>query len=131
MKIVINKKYGGFGLSHKAVMRYAELCEFKLYPWLDDITKKVYGEDIKIDDPRLPLVHYSKHPTNHSNKYYFSSRDIERTDPNLIKVIKELGKEANSQFSNLQIIDIPDDVEWEIKEYDGMEWIAEKHRTWS
>lgn len=26
--------------------------------------------------------------------------------------------------------DIPDDVEWEIEEYDGLEWVSEKHRTW-
>jgi len=31
----------------------------------------------------------------------------------------------------LKIVDIPDGVEWEIEEYDGMEWVAEKHRTWS
>ena len=33
MKVVINACYGGFGLSHKAIMRYAELKGFKLYPW--------------------------------------------------------------------------------------------------
>ena len=30
-EIVINKCYGGFGLSHKAIMRYAELKGFELY----------------------------------------------------------------------------------------------------
>jgi len=30
----------------------------------------------------------------------------------------------------LRIIEIPDGVEWQIEEYDGDEWIAEKHRTW-
>jgi hypothetical protein len=29
------------------------------------------------------------------------------------------------------VIEIPDDVEWEVEEYDGLEWVAEKHRTWS
>jgi hypothetical protein len=28
------------------------------------------------------------------------------------------------------VIEIPDDVEWIIVDYDGMEHIAEKHRTW-
>ena len=27
-------------------------------------------------------------------------------------------------------VSIPDDVEWQIEEYDGMEWVAEAHRTW-
>ena len=25
---------------------------------------------------------------------------------------------------------IPDDVEWYVEEYDGIEWVAEVHRTW-
>ena len=56
---------------------------------------------------------------------------INRNDPILIEVVEELKEEANNKFSNLKIIFIPDDVEWEIEEYDGMEWIAEKHRKWS
>jgi hypothetical protein len=27
-------------------------------------------------------------------------------------------------------VEIPDNVEWEIMEYDGTEYIAEKHRKW-
>jgi hypothetical protein len=30
----------------------------------------------------------------------------------------------------IKVITIPDGIEWEIKEYDGLEHIAEKHRTW-
>lgn len=57
-------------------------------------------------------------------------RDADRDDPYLIKVINELGEEANSRFCTLKIVEIPADVEWEIGEYDGLEWVAEKHRTW-
>lgn len=60
----------------------------------------------------------------------FYDRDIPRDDPYLIKVIKELGMTANGEFANLKIIEIPADVEWLVQEYDGAEWIAEKHRTW-
>jgi hypothetical protein len=49
----------------------------------------------------------------------------------LVQVVEELGKEANGNYAKLEIIEIPDDVDWEIDEYDGMEHIAEKHRTWS
>ena len=58
--------------------------------------------------------------------------DLNRADPALIQVIKEMGTEsAGGTYSELKIVDIPDGVEWEIEEYDGMEWVAEKHRTWS
>lgn len=58
-------------------------------------------------------------------------RDIPRDDPYLIKVIKELGMAANGPHANLKIVEIPGDVEWLIQEYDGAEWVAEAHRTWS
>ena len=47
-----------------------------------------------------------------------------------IQVVEELGEEANTPASKLKIVEIPDDVEWEIEEYDGIEWVAEKHRVW-
>ena len=33
--------------------------------------------------------------------------------------------------SDLKVVEIPDDVEWEIEEYDGNEWVSEVHRCWS
>lgn len=59
------------------------------------------------------------------------ANDIKRDDPILIEVIEELDHEADTCFSNLKIVEIPDGVEWEVQEYDGYEHIAEKHRTWS
>ena len=60
-------------------------------------------------------------------KYVF---DIERTDPHLVAVVEELGPIANGSFSSLKVVEIPDDVKWHISEYDGLEHIAEEHRTW-
>ena len=57
-------------------------------------------------------------------------RMIARDDLYLVKVVEELGPRANGDFAKLKIVDIPADVEWQIAEYDGHEWIAEKHRTW-
>ena len=61
----------------------------------------------------------------------FYDRDIPRDDAVLIRVVEELGDAANGFAADLKIVDIPDDVDWEIEEYDGNEWVAEKHRTWS
>jgi len=60
----------------------------------------------------------------------FYDRDIPRDDPYLIKVVKELGMSANGAHANLKVVEIPGDVDWQIDEYDGNEWVAEKHRTW-
>jgi hypothetical protein len=61
-------------------------------------------------------------------KWY--DRDIPRDDPYLIKIIRDLGMSANGAHANLKIVEVPPDVEWQIEEYDGNEWVAEKHRTW-
>ena len=59
-----------------------------------------------------------------------NDRDIERDDPHLVKVVETLGKKANGRFARLKVVDIPEDVDWQIEEYDGLEWVAEMHRTW-
>jgi len=132
MKVVINKCYGGFSLSYKGVMKYAELKGIELYPYIDEIHKEVYKEKATLDNPSV-LVHYSTVPVKNKdelNKNYFSDRDIARTDGFLIKTIELLGDRVNNRCSKLEIVEIPDGVEWQIEEYDGIEWIAEKHRTW-
>jgi hypothetical protein len=61
----------------------------------------------------------------------WSYYDIERNDQYLVRVIEELGDDANGRFSELKVVNIPDEVEWQIEEYDGLEWVAEKHRIWN
>lgn len=61
---------------------------------------------------------------------YAYERDIQRDDPELVRVVEALGEEASGMFAQLKVIQIPEDVAWEIKEYDGSEHVAEKHRTW-
>jgi hypothetical protein len=58
------------------------------------------------------------------------SRDIARDDDLLVELVETMGEECNSRFSKLKVVEIPDYVEWQIDEYDGNEWVAEKHRTW-
>lgn len=54
----------------------------------------------------------------------------DRTDPILIEAVETLGKKADGSFARLSIIEIPDDVDYYIDDYDGMESIHEQHRTW-
>lgn len=64
----------------------------------------------------------------------FSEWDGRRDDPILLQVVETLGpKAASGNLSSLGFTEIPDDVPedgWTIQEYDGAEWVAEKHRTW-
>jgi hypothetical protein len=61
---------------------------------------------------------------------FMDVRGIERNDLDLVKVVEDLGEEANGQFADLDIIEIPDNVNWEIDNYDGMEHVDEVHRSW-
>ena len=101
MKVVINKCFGGFGLSKLAQEKYALMKNINPGKW---------------------------------NNNFFENVDvfkIYRADSDLIKIIEELGNDANDAYSELKIVEIPDNVVWDIQEYDGREWVAEKHRTWS
>lgn len=57
-------------------------------------------------------------------------RGIARDDPYLVKIVEELGEKADGDFARLKIVEIPADVDWQICEYDGREWVAEQHRIW-
>ncbi len=58
-------------------------------------------------------------------------KEVERTDPRLIAAIEKLGEEASSGcLAKLEIVEIPDDVEWEMDDYDGIETVHELHDSW-
>lgn len=60
-----------------------------------------------------------------------SEYEIQRDDKRLVAFIENNSTEvASSEYSELKIVEIPDGVDWVICDYDGVEWVAEKHRTW-
>jgi hypothetical protein len=65
---------------------------------------------------------------------WYINEDIARDDPILLQVIDILGiKACSGTHSSLGFTKIPDDVPSNgciIQDYDGNEWVAEKHRTW-
>jgi hypothetical protein len=64
--------------------------------------------------------------TDENWSYYEISRD----DPILVHLVEELMEDANGPYSELKVVEIPDGVDWYVEEYDGIEWVAEVHRTW-
>lgn len=57
--------------------------------------------------------------------------EVARDDPFLVQVVEQIGNKAHGDYAELRIVEIPEDVDFIIQEYDGMEWVAERHRTWS
>src|SRR5690606_27159918 len=141
MKVVINKCYGGFGLSPKAVLKYAEYSGFKVYAYTEDYETDFENRQCdRIDSPTDsgPFIFYfSKQDLGKrvsvkilNDVKWFHDYDVDRNDPILVRVVEELGEEADGEHASLKVVEIPDDVEYEIPEYDGIEHIAEVHRTW-
>ena len=112
MKIVINQCFGGFGLSDQAIQRYGELAGLNLVSKEGGLFGLTWYLDSVQDD------------------HYFDQYSIPRNDPNLIQVVEELDELSWGPYSELAIVEIPDDVKWTIEEYDGNEHVAECHRTW-
>ena len=53
-----------------------------------------------------------------------------RDNKHLVRVVEELGAAAAGKYSELKVVEIPDDVKWTLQEDKGDEWVAEVHRTW-
>lgn len=113
MKIVINKQFGGFRLSDKAIERLKEL---KYDP--------PEGYDT-IEEDLIPVDDIFR-----QTRKYWGLMDIPRDHPLLIQVVEELGNDASGPHATLKIVEIPDGVTWGVEEYDGTEWIRETSRTW-
>lgn len=120
-KVVINSCYGGFGLSTEAFEMLLDRkgIEFEKVPAKYALKSK--------DCDYYRKGHVGEN--DHYLWYYEFAKD--RSDADLIAVVEHFGDKANSWASKLKIVEIPDDVDWQIEEYDGNEWVAEKHRTWS
>lgn len=61
--------------------------------------------------------------------YKYADKEM-RDNPKLVECVEKLGEKANGLCAKLKVVEIPDDVEWELYEYDGFESIHEKHRVW-
>ena len=145
-KVILNKDYGGFGVSALAHQMYA---------------KKKFGRELFIYSggdfsEGLRAVHYTKVSVDDFNKrhslmYFYSFTDLGqeinlnlslddnietlnitsdyREDPLLIEIVEELGEKANDSFSTLKVVEIPDELangNYMIDNYDGIEILHAK-----
>ena len=112
-KIVINKSYEQFCVSHKAFLRLREL-----------------GQREALQEPDLgaywPVASLPQEP-----RFNQCGKLIPRDDQKLAQVVEELGANANGHCAELKVVAIPDDVRWEICSVDGVEQVSEVHRTWA
>ena len=113
MKVAINSCYGGFNLSPAAFITLAA------------------HKGITVVQTNRSTRHFPSYATLLGEPIYESHLYSSRTDPDLIAVIEQLGTKASGSCANLRVIDIPDDVKWELEDYDGYESIHEVHRSWS
>jgi hypothetical protein len=111
-KIVINKSFDQFSLSHKAFLRLRELGQQEA---LQEADPGVYWPlAASLREPRL----------NQCGKL------IPRDDQKLAQVVEELGAEANGHGAELRVVGVPDDVKWRINANGGVEHVSEVHRVW-
>lgn len=137
MKLAINKCYGGFGISAIAIKEYLKLKGKECFFYKKDYNKKVYNRVSVEDADNYDLSLTKDYGEQISDdwkafeEHYFYYNDIERNDPDLIRVIETLGEDkASGNLSRVKVVEIPDDVAYEINDYDGIESVHEVHRSW-
>ena len=135
MKILINTCFGGYNLSYEAMLRYAELKGIAVYP--ESTLSGLYTYWLVPESERVNQDNWasmSMKQRKASDKLYKEQTLCNsgfRTDPTMIQVVEELGAKANGRFAELKLVEIPDGMNYTIEDYDGMEHIAEVHRTWA
>jgi hypothetical protein len=111
-KIVINRSFGEFCLSHRAFLRLRELGQREALQEPDRGTWPSGATPQEASLNRCGVL-------------------IPRDDRSLVQVVEELGAEANGHCAELKIVAIPTEIQWEIKHAGGVEHVSEVHRTWS
>lgn len=92
MKFVVNKCYGGFGLSETALRELG-------IPYTRD------GRFVYVTDPDIDV-----------NSLRF------RSSPELVRLVELDSKEMSGDLADLKVIEIPDNAtDYDLDEYDGVE----------
>jgi hypothetical protein len=104
VKVVVNRCYGGFTLSDRA---QALLLERGVVPEVE----RLKGED-------------------DANHLYRRLEKLPRHDPELVKVVEELGEAASGECSELAVVEVQ--LGYDIRNFDGAEKVRahQWHEDW-
>lgn len=135
MKIILNKCYGGFNVSDEAYELYGKKKGISLYRYYD-IYEKYILTKTKTKDSGIGTYYFTKDfgdivrmvKVDWETRLYLNSEH--RDDPTLIEVVEELGEKASGRYSKLVVVEIPDDMDYVIDDYDGIETLHERVREW-
>lgn len=136
-KVILNKCYGGFDVSKEAYMLYAKKKGLTLYLYESNFVDRKFIYKKVNNDDSIFRHYFTKDMGDNVeinnedyDKYCLYLRDEHREDPVLIEVVEELGEKASGRFGNLQVVEIPDDLDYVIDEYDGIETLHQKVQEW-
>lgn len=127
-KIVYNDCLGGFSLSYRGVMRYAQIKGMTLFAFTDKRDEngiiQLRDAKIRIASPEeaadaFSVYYYTSEDESDDN--YFDVNGIDRTDPALVQAVEELGSVANGMCAKLHIAELPSRALYRIDEYEGRE----------
>lgn len=93
------------------------------------INTKQFGS-FSISEKAVDLIRKKVKGKENKNSIFTYSFNDDRSNYLLIEAVSKLKDKANGLYSELKIVEIPDDIEWQVFAINGQEWIAEKHRTW-
>jgi hypothetical protein len=155
-KIVVATGGIGFQISVKAKVRMAEIEGVEIFCYKEDeglsregeVESEMYYNKIdfsEVDDAEGMYHMIDNHIVTTEDlgvrviqgmcesKVYKDSYWIERDDELLVLMVEELGSAAGHVGVAPKIVEVPDDVKWEVKQIGSdsdVEYVCEAHREW-
>lgn len=146
-KVILNKCFGGFDVSPQGYQLYAikkgysHLYKYKINFDFNRLPYKLsdkYYQRIDLFDDSVLANYFTKDfgevviniSKSDWDNYHLYLSEEHREDPILIEVVEELGEEASGKFGELVVVEIPDDLEYTIDNYDGIETLHEDVPVW-
>jgi hypothetical protein len=137
MKVVINRRFGGFDLSNTAIQLYIRKKNLGLYSNddvnyyyvpVEEYNKQLESEELEYQKQRNGLPHNFSGYKSNDLCWSISLEYL------VFAVLPSSSTTSTKQGSFLSIllkvVTIPDDMQYIINDFDGMESIHEKHRVW-
>lgn len=149
MKVVINACYGGFSLSPEGEAAYLARQGKEAFFYVEDRSpgrsagerdyvrtdaagaRSAFMFTTLTEDVGARVSHDTIWPGGNGHPAYWNDCDLERDDADLVAIVEDDSAKVSDTHASLQVVEIPDGVAWVVEEYNGLEHVAEAHRTWS